>query len=99
MSILVLLGRAGDELAALLADRNDGLTDPDATPEPPAEPVSVLGDVWLLGRHRLVCGDCTTVEAVDAALVCCEAASDGRFDRRRMASMYGCGVASTTPVV
>ena len=30
--------------------------------------MSVLGDVWVLGRHRLVCGDCTTVEAVDAAL-------------------------------
>ena len=34
-----------------------GLTDPDDAPEPPANPVSALGDVWLLGAHRLMCGD------------------------------------------
>lgn len=65
---LSLVGFSDDELTAILADRTDGLTDPDDAPEAPADPVSVLGDVWLLGRHRLVCGDCTTVEAVDAAL-------------------------------
>ena len=63
-----LTGFTGDELAELLAERGEGLTDPDDVPEPPAEPVSVLGDVWLLGRHRLVCGDSTTVESVDKAL-------------------------------
>ncbi len=65
---LGLAGFGGDELAALLAEALPGLTDPDEVPEPQAEAVSVLGDVWLLGRHRLVCGDCTTVEAVDACL-------------------------------
>ena len=65
---LGLTGFGGDELAALLAEASPGLTDPDEVPELQAEAVSVLGDVWLLGRHRLVCGDCTTVEAVDAAL-------------------------------
>jgi len=42
-----------------------GLTDEDAAPEPPAEPTTVCGDVWLLGRHRLMCGDATDVTAVE----------------------------------
>lgn len=63
---LTLLG-FGD-LGALLADKTEGLTDPDDVPEVPVDPVTVLGDVWLLGKHRLVCGDSTTVEAVDACL-------------------------------
>jgi hypothetical protein len=41
------------------------LTDPDEAPEPPARPASVNGDVWLLGRHRLVCGDARDVSAVE----------------------------------
>lgn len=61
---LSLLGFNDKELAALLAEKTDGLTDPDDIPEPPADPVSVLGDVWLLGKHRIVCGDST-----DAAVV------------------------------
>ncbi len=63
---LTLLG-FGD-LGALLADKTEGLTDPDDVPEVPVDPVTVLGDVWLLGKHRLVCGDSTTVETVDACL-------------------------------
>lgn len=63
---LALLG-FGD-IEALLAEKTEGLSDPDAIPEAPEFPVSVLGDVWLLGGHRLVCGDSTSVEAVDAAL-------------------------------
>lgn len=62
-----LTGFSADELSLLLADKTDGLTDPDQVPEPPAEPISALGDVWVLGKHRLVCGDCTTVESVDKA--------------------------------
>ena len=64
---LSLIGFSDTELAGLL-DTTDGLTDPDDVPDAPDEPVTVLGDVWLLGRHRLVCGDSTTVEAVDACL-------------------------------
>lgn len=60
---LGLIGFSGDELASLL-DRTEGLTDPDDVPEPPVEPVTVPGDVWLLGRHRLVCGDCTDAGVV-----------------------------------
>ena len=65
---LSLAGFSDLELGALLVEATEGLTDPDDVPEPPADPVTKLGDVWLLGRHRLVCGDSTTVEAVDAAL-------------------------------
>ena len=66
---LALLGFGDDMLESLMAPAGtDGLTDPDATPEPPADPVSVLGDVWVLGRHRIVCGDCTEVGVVDKAL-------------------------------
>ena len=65
---LGLTGFSGDELASLFAEVNDGLTDPDEVPEVPVDPVSVLGDVWLLGRHRIVCGDCTDPLVVDKAL-------------------------------
>jgi DNA modification methylase len=65
---LELTGFDGDELANLLAETTEGETDPDEVPEPPADPVSVLGDVWVLGRHRLACGDCTDQGAVDRAL-------------------------------
>ena len=45
-----------------------GLTDPDDAPEPQAEAVTKEGDVWLLGRHRIVCGDSTDALVVDQAL-------------------------------
>ena len=65
---LSLTGFGELELNDLLIDKTEGLTDPDDAPDLLAEAVTVLGDVWLLGNHRLVCGDCTTVEAVDKAL-------------------------------
>ena len=65
---LSILGFNDDELAALLAEKTEGLTDPDDVPEPPAEPVSVLGDVWLLGKHRIVCGDSTDADVVAKCL-------------------------------
>ena len=68
---LELLGFTGDELSALLADEGtEGLTDPDDTPEVQTEAVTVLGDVWLLGRHRIVCGDSTDALVVEKALNC-----------------------------
>jgi DNA modification methylase len=45
-----------------------GLTDPDEVPEPPAEPVSRPGDLWVLGPHRLLCGDATDPEAVERVM-------------------------------
>jgi len=46
------------------ADETEGLTDEDAVPEAPETPVTVEGDVWVLGRHRLMCGDSTSIDAV-----------------------------------
>jgi hypothetical protein len=56
-----LMGFSEDELVALLKqdEGTEGLTDEDAVPEVPKQPVTVEGDVWLLGRHRIVCGDAT----------------------------------------
>jgi DNA modification methylase len=65
---LSLIGFTEDEAAAFMASKTEGLTDPDETPEPPVAPVSVLGDVWVLGRHRLACGDCTDADVVERVL-------------------------------
>lgn len=66
---VALTGFSTEELDALMAaPGTDGLTDPDAIPEAPERPIAVSGDVWLLGRHRLVCGDCTDALAVEKAL-------------------------------
>ncbi len=65
---LALTGFDTDEIAGLLADPTAGLTDPDEVPPAPEVPVSRLGDVWLLGRHRLVCGDSTDAATVERAL-------------------------------
>jgi DNA modification methylase len=62
---LSLTGFDTDELAAFLDEPTDGLTDEDAVPDAPAVPVTVEGDVWLLGRHRLMCGDSTSIDAVE----------------------------------
>ena len=65
-----LMGFCQDELVALLqnAEGTDGLTDEDEVPEVPAVPVTVEGDVWLLGRHRLACGSSTDAHTVEAVL-------------------------------
>jgi site-specific DNA-methyltransferase (adenine-specific) len=64
---LSLLGFSSDELESLIETTQigiDGLTDPDDIPETPTIPVSVLGDIWLMGDHRLMCGDSTNSESV-----------------------------------
>ena len=46
-------------------EEKEGLTDPDEVPEVPADPVIQLGDLWILGEHRLLCGDSTKAEDVE----------------------------------
>jgi DNA modification methylase len=63
-----LIGFSDAEIAGLAIGEMTGLTDPDEVPETPANPVSCVGDVWVLGRHRLLCGDSTDAVAVKALL-------------------------------
>lgn len=65
---LPLLGFDEGELSAIFNPPQAGLTDPDDVPETPADAVSVLGDVWLLGKHRIVCGDSTDADTVAKCL-------------------------------
>ncbi len=68
---LELTGFDKGELDALLAEETEGLTDPDEVTEPPETPVTVRGDIWELGNHRLMCGDSTSIDDIDA-LICGE---------------------------
>ena len=64
---LAMLGFNVDELDALLnpTELTEGLTDEDAVPDVPDEPTTKLGDIYQLGNHRLMCGDSTSIDAVD----------------------------------
>jgi DNA modification methylase len=66
---LGLLGFDPDELAKLLnPDLNEGLTDPDDVPSPPDEAITQPGDLWILGDHRLLCGDSSSPADLDRLL-------------------------------
>ena len=56
------LGLGGDELEALLNPPSKSEADPDEVPEPPAIPVTRPGDVWMMDKHRIICGDSTDAE-------------------------------------
>jgi DNA modification methylase len=64
---LSLLGFDPDELDALLnpIEETEGLTDEDAVPDVPDEPKTKLGDIYILGNHRLMCGDSTSITDVE----------------------------------
>ena len=63
---LDLTGFSADEIEALMPEEvAPGLTDEDAVPEVQDEPVSKPGDVWLLGKHRVMCGDSTSIDSVE----------------------------------
>lgn len=63
------LGFDAEELADLLGgDVATGLTDPDDVPEPPDEAITQPGDIWILGDHRLMCGDSSNADDVDRLL-------------------------------
>lgn len=64
---LAALGFDDRELQKLMSD-DEELARAEETPEAPVNPVSVLGDVWLLGNHRILCGDSTKADDVDKVL-------------------------------
>ena len=61
---LDLTGFSSEEISELMP-AEEGLTDEDEVPEPPAIPVTKLGDLWILGEHRVLCGDSTSIDAVE----------------------------------
>ena len=67
---LQLLGFDDAELARLLAadSQQPGPQDPDAAPAVPQTPITAPGDLWVLGDHRLLCGDATRREVIDMVL-------------------------------
>jgi DNA modification methylase len=65
---LGIIGFDEEELATLLVEKTAGLTDPDDTPDPPVDPVSLLHEVWVLGNHRIICGDSTDANVVGKLL-------------------------------
>ena len=64
---LDLTGFTSDEIDDLLSveDETEGLTDPDSCPEPQLNAVTKPGDVWVMGEHRVMCGDSTSIDAVE----------------------------------
>lgn len=61
-----LTGFSDEELNALLTvETVEGETDPDEVPEAPVEPITKLGDIWILGNHRLMGEDSTSIESVN----------------------------------
>lgn len=70
---LDLTGFTADEIAALTPEQIEpGLTDQDAAPDVQENPVTVPGDVWIMGKHRLMCGDSTSISDVEKLM-------DGQF--------------------
>jgi DNA modification methylase len=69
---LEVLGFSEEELRALLAEpeaaAEETASAPEEIPEAPVEPVTRAGDIWAVGRHRLICGDCRDLAVVKAVL-------------------------------
>jgi hypothetical protein len=68
---LDVVGFSAGELEVILAgpeETREGLTDEDAVPDEQEKVITVAGDVWLLGRHRLLCGDATILADVEKVL-------------------------------
>ena len=59
---VALLGFDGFQLAEFMTPPNAGEVDPEQTPETPKNPIVRKGDLWLLGNHRLLCGDSTSAD-------------------------------------
>ena len=65
---LALTGFDQDELDRLLVVERDLDADPDEAPEPPTEPISKPGDLWVCGEHRVLCGDARVLADVEKVL-------------------------------
>ena len=65
---LELLGFDDTEIDRLLAGTPDEADNPDEAPEPPADPISRPGDLWICGEHRVLCGDATVMDDVEKVL-------------------------------
>jgi len=66
---LSLTGFSDDEIKALVPEIVEGLTDEDAVPDVPEEPKTKLGDIYILGNHRLMCGDSTMLHDVEKLMI------------------------------
>ena len=65
---LALTGFYQDELDRLLVAETELDSDPDEAPEPPADPISRPGDLWICGEHRVLCGNATVLADVEKVL-------------------------------
>jgi DNA modification methylase len=68
---LDIIGFSDEEMESLLRGQeqtNDGLTDEDSVPDEQETAITVPGDVWVMGDHRLLCGDATSMDAIQAVL-------------------------------
>ena len=66
---LDLLGFSAEELSGFMTEQTpEGNTDPDEIPEPPDEATTQSGDIWILGQHRLMCGDSSSPDDLDRLL-------------------------------
>ena len=89
MGTLAFSDKELTQLLNISAAISQGLTDPDSVPLPPDEPMTQKGDLWILGNHRLLCGDSAKTEDVDRLLdgnsihlVCCDPPYNVRVESR-----------------
>ena len=68
MGTLAFSDKELTQLLNLSIGISQGLTDPDSVPEPPDDPITQKGDLWILGNHRLLCGDSAKTEDFDRLL-------------------------------
>ena len=68
MGVLAFSDKELTQLLNISTAISQGLTDPDSIPEPPDEAITQKGDLWILGNHRLLCGDSAKTEDVDRLL-------------------------------
>jgi DNA modification methylase len=68
MGVLAFSDKELTQLLNISTAISQGLTDPDSIPQPPNDPITQKGDIWILGNHRLLCGDSAKTEDFDRLL-------------------------------